>query len=150
MPSLRRAHRLRDAKNIAILTAWLLGGLSFLGSFFTGAKVDPPLDSTDGLIKLTLGGCLVVGSLLNILAMIQWKKITTSWSLELTGTPLLIGGWSTYTITLLLLDGMPLFPIALGFGFIAACVINMAELLVVMKDTRRNVSETRGYLNANN
>ena len=79
-----------------LLLGWLICGVLFLVSAFTGFDPSPTL-AKEKLIEIVVGSLLFIGSTINIASAFGWKKESTTWRLELIGWPMLAGAWGLYS-----------------------------------------------------
>lgn len=120
-----------------VLAGWLICGVLFLVSAFTGFDPSPTL-AKEKLIEIVVGSLLFIGSTINIASAFGWKKESTTWRLELIGWPMLAGAWGLYSAYVIL--GGPwefLLVIGLSSGF--ASIYRFIEVFFSSRRTRRNV-----------
>lgn len=119
------------------------GASLVLGRIFQ-VDVHPALTSTVVHQQLMLGVLLMVGSAFMVAAGIKWKRVSTTWRLELIALPILISAWTLYTISVAFPPQWPeqdpaAFPIILGIGFTLSCIVRLRAVLGVIKKKRRQV-----------
>ena len=129
---------------MAVICGWFGAGCSLVVGRSIGVDVNPALASTVPYQQLTLGLLLMVGSALMIASGFRWRRVSTSWGLELWGLPVLLSGWTLYTISVAFPPSWDnrdpaAFPIILGLCFMAACGIRLLDVIRVIRRQRRIV-----------
>ena len=143
-----KASRGRIVEPISLPTTIVISGFFgegaslVLGRIFQ-VDVNPALASTVAH-QVTLGVLLMVGSAFMVAAGLKWKRISTTWRLELIALPILISAWTLYTISIAFpprgFEQDPAaFPIILGISFTLSCAVRLFNVLGVIKKKRRQV-----------
>ena len=122
-----------------VLIGWMFAGISLLLEPILFITVNPALEGSVNWVKLMISFGITIGSSLLLLSRFKWPHISTSWRIEIVGLPLLVVGWSFYTVTIIVYDVWALFPISLGVAFTLACIDRFFELLQQAALTRKNV-----------
>ena len=144
-----KASRGRIVEPISLPTLIVIAGFFgegaslVLGRIFQ-VDVNPALTSTVAHQQVTLGVLLMVGSAFMVAAGLRWRRISTTWRLELTALPILISAWTLYTISIAFpprgFEQDPAaFPIILGISFTLSCAVRLFKVLGVIKKKRRQV-----------
>lgn len=120
-----------------ILLGWLICGVLFLVSAFTGFDPSPTL-AKEKLIEIVVGSLLFIGSTINIASAFGWKKESTTWRLELIGWPMLAGAWGLYS-AYVILRGPWEFLTVIGLSSCFAAIYRFIEVFYSSRQTRRNV-----------
>ena len=120
-----------------LLLGWLICGVLFLVSAFTGFDPSPTL-AKEKLIEIVVGSLLFIGSTINIASAFGWKKESTTWRLELIGWPMLAGAWGLYS-AYVLLRGPWEFLLVIGLSSCFASIYRFIEVFFSSRRTRRNV-----------
>ena len=120
-----------------VLAGWLICGVMFLVSAFTGFDPSPTL-AKEKLIEIVVGSLLFIGSSINIASAFGWKKESTTWRLEMIGWPMLAGAWGLYSAFVIVRWPWEfLLVIGLSSGF--ASIYRFIEVFFSSRRTRRNV-----------
>lgn len=120
-----------------VLAGWLICGVMFLVSAFTGFDPSPTL-AKEKLIEIVVGSLLFIGSSINIASAFGWKKESTTWRLEMIGWPMLAGAWGLYSAFVIVRWPWEfLLVIGLSSGF--ASVYRFIEVFLSSRRTRHNV-----------
>ena len=120
-----------------LLLGWLICGVLFLVSAFTGFDPSPTL-AKEKLIEIVVGSLLFIGSTINIASAFGWKKESTTWRLELIGWPMLAGAWGLYS-AYVILGGLWEFLLVMGLSSCFASIYRFIEVFFSSRRTRRNV-----------
>ena len=120
-----------------LLLGWLICGVLFLVSAFTGFDPSPTL-AKEKLIEIVVGSLLFIGSTINIASAFGWKKESTTWRLELIGWPMLAGAWGLYS-AFVILHGPWEFLLVMGLSSCFASIYRFIEVFFSSRRTRRNV-----------
>ena len=120
-----------------VLAGWLICGVLFLVSAFTGFDPSPTL-AKEKLIEIVVGSLLFIGSTINIASAFGWKKESTTWRLELIGWPMLAGAWGLYS-AYVILCGPWEFLTVIGLSSCFASIYRFIEVFYSSRQTRRNV-----------
>lgn len=120
-----------------LLLGWLICGVLFLVSAFTGFDPSPTL-AKEKLIEIVVGSLLFIGSTINIASAFGWKKESTTWRLELIGWPMLAGAWGLYS-AYVILGGPWEFLLVMGLSSCSASIYRFIEVFFSSRRTRRNV-----------
>lgn len=120
-----------------LLLGWLICGVLFLVSAFTGFDPSPTL-AKEKLIEIVVGSLLFIGSTINIASAFGWKKESTTWRLELIGWPMLAGAWGLYS-AYVILGGPWEFLSVMGLSSCSASIYRFIEVFFSSRRTRRNV-----------
>ena len=120
-----------------LLLGWLICGVLFLVSAFTGFDPSPTL-AKEKLIEIVVGSLLFIGSTINIASAFGWKKESTTWRLELIGWPMLAGAWGLYA-AFVILHGPWEFLLVMGLSSCSASIYRFIEVFFSSRRTRRNV-----------
>ena len=120
-----------------LLLGWLICGVLFLVSAFTGFDPSPTL-AKEKLIEIVVGSLLFIGSTINIASAFGWKKESTTWRLELIGWPMLAGAWGLYS-AFVILRGPWEFLLVMGLSSCFASIYRFIEVFFSSRRTRRNV-----------
>lgn len=126
-----------------IICGWFLAGWSLILDSMVGEsfEVNPALSLTPVYLRVILGLLLVGGSVAFLLSGLRWKNRSTQWRWELVAYPLLIPAWCLYTTSIFVINGLTLFPIALGLSHVAACVLRLIQVLNIVRSTRKNYED---------
>ena len=119
------------------------GASLVLGQVFQ-VDVNPALTSTVVHQQMMLGILLMVGSAFMVAAGLKWKRVSTTWRLELIALPILISAWTLYTISVAFPprwseQDPAAFPIIVGVSLTLSCVVRLFNVLGVIKKKRRQV-----------
>lgn len=125
---------------VAVLSAWLMGGLVLAVGEFTpyDIEVNPSIELPwpwEGIV----GVMLAAGAALAVASTAHWRKESTAWRLELLAHPILVATWMMYGLLVFLSGPSALFPQSLAGGFAAASVMRMIEVVRHVEWTRTNV-----------
>lgn len=120
-----------------LLLGWLICGVLFLVSAFTGFDPSPTL-AKEKLIEVVTGSLLFLGGSINIASAFGWKKESTTWRLELIGWPMLAGAWGLYSAYVVLLGPWE-FLLVMGLSSCFASIYRFIEVFFSSRRTRRNV-----------